>query len=164
MFKILEQRPGHDWRRFPLALSSRSGQATFNLTTSDNSNSLQVPLVGVKVTGQITVQTLRLDEFWSREKIAAKSVFLKIDTEGHDLEVVKGASGVLEKIKLIMVETAPIPRYQGEPALPAMVDYLDGLGFCVCRVEKNSYNAAAGMDTALDVVFARRELVASLQP
>ena len=108
----------------------RAGPArpAFNLTTSDNSNSLQIPLAGVKVTGQITVQTLRLDEFWSREKIAAKSVFLKIDTEGHDLEVVKGASGVLEKIKLIIVETAPIPRYQGEPALPAMVDYLDGLG------------------------------------
>ncbi len=163
MFKLLEQRPGHDWRRFPVALSSRSGQAVFHITNSDNSNSLQIPLVGVKVTGEITVPTLRLDEFWIRESLTAKNVFLKIDTEGHDLEVVKGASGILDRVSLIMVETAPIPRYQGEPALPDMVNYMAGLGFCVCRVEKNSYNAAAGMDTALDVVFARRELIASLQ-
>ena len=118
MFKLLEQRPGHDWRRFPVALSSRSGQAVFHITNSDNSNSLQIPLVGVKVTGEITVPTLRLDEFWIRESLTAKNVFLKIDTEGHDLEVVKGASGILDRVSLIMVETAPIPRYQGEPALP----------------------------------------------
>jgi FkbM family methyltransferase len=164
VFKRLQQRNGHDWQLFSCALSSQTGQAKFYLTDSDNSNSLQPPLHSLTVRGEITVPTFRLDEFWTQKGFSGQRVFLKIDTEGHDLEVLKGASGILDKIQLIMVETSALPRYEGEPALPVVVDYLDKLGFCVCRVEKNSYNVAAGMDTALDIVFARREIVASLRP
>ena len=120
---------------------------------------MQVPIAGYKVLGEINVQTYRLDELWDKQRFSARRVFLKIDTEGHDWEVVKGASGILDRIQLIMVETGPVPRYQGEPTLPEMVQNMDKLGFCVCRVEKNSFNAAAGLDTALDIVFARRELL-----
>jgi FkbM family methyltransferase len=163
IFKRLQQQPGYNWQRFSLALSSRSARATFHLTNSDNSNSLQVPLVGVKVVGEITVPAIRLDEFWIQNKVTARNAFLKIDTEGHDWEVVRGASGVLDKIQLIMVEAAPLPRYQGEPDFSTVVDSMGQLGFRVCRVEKNSTNIAAGIDTALDVVFARQAFLAKAQ-
>jgi FkbM family methyltransferase len=160
MFKQLQGQPGYQWQRLPYALSSQTGQAKFFITDCDNANGLQAPLGKRKVTGEINVQTYRLDELWPLEKFSARNVFLKIDTEGHDLEVVKGASGVLDRIQLIMVETGPLPRYQGEPPFPVIVNFMNDLGFSICRAEKNSYNAGMGMDTALDVVFARRELVA----
>ncbi len=163
MFKILQSRKGYDWQRLPLALSSKSGNAKFHLTESDNSNSLQTPLTGLRVTDEITVAAVRLDEFWQQQGFQSQRAFLKIDTEGHDMEVVKGASGVLDRIQLIMVETGPIQRYQDEPTMSAMFTFMEELGFCVCRVEKNSYSEAAGMDTAMDVVFARRELVHKAQ-
>ena len=146
----------------PRGAFSQTGEARFHLTACDNANSLQVPLNGAKVTGEITVQTIRLDDFWKQNSIPAQKAFLKIDTEGHDLEVVKGAMGVLDKIQLIMMEVPSLPRYEGESELPAMVAFMDKLGFCVCRSEKNSFNAAHGMDTALDLVFVRRELATKI--
>lgn len=160
LFQRLQARAGRDWQRLPYALSSESGQAKFYLTNNDNSNSLQVPLSYVKVTGEISVEKIRLDELWLRQNFPAQRAFLKIDTEGHDLEVVKGAAGVMDRIQLVMVEACPLPRYQGEPTLSDIVQFMEKNGFCVCRAEKNSFNAAAGIDTALDIVFARRELLA----
>jgi FkbM family methyltransferase len=159
MFQFLQSRQGHHWQRLPYALSSRSGQARFHITDNDNANSLQAPLGKEKVTGEITVPTYRLDHLWHQENFSAQKVFLKVDTEGHDLEVVKGASGILDRIQLIMLETSPLPRYENEPPLPVLVDFMNELGFCVCRSEKNCYNSRVGMDTALDLVFARRELI-----
>lgn len=157
-FRRLERRPGSDWQRLPYALSSRSGSADFYLTSSDNADSLHLPLANVRVRDKITVSTYRLDELWSKLGFTARNAFLKIDAEGHDLEVIKGAYGVLDRIPVIMVEIAPIPRFKDEPPLPFFVDFMDHLGFCVCRAEKNCMNRAVGIDTAFDMVFVKREL------
>jgi FkbM family methyltransferase len=158
VFERLERHPGHNWRRFPYALSSQSGKATFNITSDDNASGLHVPLGTAKVDRTITVPTFRLDQLWKQENFSAQRVFLKIDAEGHDIEVIKGASGIMDKIQLSMTEAAPIPRFSGEPALHEHVSFLQDLGFCVCRAEKNSFNRSAGMDVALDLVFMKREL------
>jgi FkbM family methyltransferase len=164
VFKRLESKKGHQWQRLPYALSSKSGHARFHLTDYDVAGSLHVPLGKLKVTGEISVQMYRLDELWEKQGFSARHAFLKIDTEGHDLEVVKGATGVLDRIQLIMVETSPTPRFQGEPPLPTVMNFMSDLGFHVCRVEKNSLSPAAGMDMALDIVFARKELIDKAPP
>lgn len=158
VFQRLQQHPGYDWQRFPYALSDHSGQAKFYITDDDNSNSLQRPL-GRAVVKEIAVPVHRLDEFWRQQNFTAQKVFLKIDTEGHDQDVIKGATGILDRIQLIMVESPARPRYEGEATIPDMLKFMADLDFCLCRAEKNCYNTQAGMDTALDVVFARRELI-----
>jgi FkbM family methyltransferase len=168
MFHRLEQKPGFLWQRFQCALSSQSGRLKFNITNDDNACSLQARLQSspgnIQMVKEIIVPAWRLDEWWPKQGFSAKNVFLKIDAEGHDLEVIKGASGVLDRIPLIMAEVAPQPRYQGEPPLPEVVNFMDQLGFCVCRVEKNSLNRTAGIDTAFDIIFAKRERMMKIQP
>jgi hypothetical protein len=63
-----------------------------------------------------------------------------------------------------MVETSPTPRFEGEPPLPAVMNFMSDLGFHACRVEKNSLSPAAGMDMALDIVFARKALIDKAPP
>lgn len=157
-FRRLQAQPGHDWERVPCALSNRSGQAAFNITDNDNANSLHKATAGVipNVLRSIDVPVFRLDELWGKHGLNGKHVFLKIDTEGHDLEVVKGASGVLDFIPLIMMEVSLTPRYDGEPDLRGIVNAMDELGYSACRMEKNSPDFSTGMDAALDVVFAKK--------
>jgi FkbM family methyltransferase len=164
IFRQIEKIKDDNWQRRPYALSSHSGEAKFHLTNLHVANSLLKPLGHIKVTGEITVPLYRLDELWTKEGFTGKRAFLKIDTEGHDLEVVKGASGVLDRIQVIMLEIAALPRFEGEPPLPAVVNFMSDLGFHVCRAEKNSQSPAAGMDTALDMVFARKELIQNAPP
>ena len=163
MFQKLESKPGFSWQRLPYALSNQTGQLKFLITDSDNASGFLPPIGHAKVVKEITVPSYRLDELWNKQGFSAKNVFLKIDAEGHDLEVIKGASGVLDRIPLIMAEVAPLPRFEGEPPLPEVVSFMSQLGFCVCRVEKNSMKPALGIDTAFDIVFAKRELLAKIQ-
>ena len=163
MFQKLERKPGSDWQRLPYALSGQSGQLKFHITEDDNASSLLAPLGHTRVVKEITVKAFRLDELWDQQGFTAKNVFLKIDAEGHDLEVIRGATGVLDRIPLIMAEVASLPRFQGEPPLHELVNFMSQIGYCVCRVEKNSINRAAGIDTAFDVVFMKRELFARNQ-
>ena len=162
MFQRLEGKSGFSWQRLPYALSSRSGQIKFHVAANDNASSLMIPLGHTRVVKEITVEAFRLDELWGRQGFSAKNAFLKIDAEGHDLEVIKGATGILDRIPLIMAEVASVPRFEGEPPLHEVVNFMDQLGYCVCRVDKNSMNQSAGIDTALDIIFAKRELVAKI--
>ena len=164
MFKVLEKKAGVSWQRLPYALSSQSGQLKFFIANNDNVCGLQVPVAGpYRVVNEITVPSWRLDELWKKEGFGAKNVFLKIDAEGHDLEVVKGASGIIDRIPLIMAEVSSLPRFQGEPPLHEFVNFMAQLGFRVCRVDKNSFNRVAGIDTALDIIFAKSDLLSKLE-
>lgn len=163
MFAILERKSGVSWRRLQYALSSRSGQLKFYITDNDNSCGLQVPLGDhSRVLKEIAVPAWRLDELWGKEGFLAENVLLKVDAEGHDLEVIKGAAGIMDRITLVMAEVAPLPRFQGEPPLHEFVNFMAQLGFSICRVDKSSLNRAAGIDTALDIVFAKRDALAKL--
>lgn len=164
IFKVLEKKPGVSWQRLPYALSSQSGQLKFYIANYDNACGLHAPVDGpVRVVNEITVPAWRLDELWKKEGFAAKNVFLKVDAEGHDLEVIKGASGIFDRVPLIMAEVAPLPRFQGEPPLHDFVHSMAQLGFLICRVDKNTLNRIAGIDTALDIVFAKSDLLSKLE-
>lgn len=163
MFKQLKQKKGILWQRLEYALSSRSGQLKFYITDNDNACSLQAPLGNqFKIVKEIAVPAWRLDELWSKQGFSGNNVFLKVDAEGHDIEVIKGAKGIIDRIPLIMAEVSSLSRYEGEPPLHEFVNFMADLGFRVCRVDKNSLKRAAGIDTALDVVFAKYEALSKI--
>lgn len=163
MFKELELKSGVSWQRLPYAVSSQSGQLKFHIANDSNVSGLQVPLEGqFRVVKEITVPAWRLDELWGKEGFTAKNAFLKVDAEGHDLEVIKGASGIMDRIPLVMAEVSPLPRFHGEPPLHEFVNFMAQLGYRVCRVDKNCFNRPAGIDTAVDIVFAKFDILSKL--
>ena len=163
MFAKLERKSGVSWQRFQYALSSQSGQLKFYIANDTNACGLLPPLEGeFKVVKEIVVPAWRLDELWGREGFSGRNVFLKVDAEGHDLEVIKGAAGILDRIPLIMAEVSALPRFEGEPPFHEFVNHMAQMGYRVCRADKNCFNRAAGIDTALDLVFAKYDLLAKL--
>jgi FkbM family methyltransferase len=163
MFAKLERKNGVSWQRFQYALSSQSGQLKFYIANDTNVCGLLPPLEGeFRVVKEITVPAWRLDELWGREGFSGSNVFLKVDAEGHDLEVIKGAAGILDRIPLIMAEVSALPRFEGEPPFHDFVNHMAQMGYRVCRADKNCFNRAAGIDTALDLVFAKYDLLAKL--
>lgn len=63
------------------------------------------------------VQVKRLDDIFPSliQGIESPKVFLKMDTQGFDLEVFKGAAGCLEHIVGIQSELSIQPIYKGMP-------------------------------------------------
>jgi len=162
-FRILEHRSGFSWQRRQYAISNQAGQFKFYITEDHKACGLQLPLNGQSsVVKEIDVPAMRLDEFCRKEGFTAKNIFLKVDAEGHDLEVIKGAAGTMDRFPLIMAEVSPVPRYQDESPLHEFVNFINQLGYRLCRADKNCLSRAAGIDTALDIVFAKTELLVKI--
>ena len=58
----------------------------------------------------IEVDTITLQSFFERERIHAVEL-LKVDTEGHDLDVVRSAGDDIRRVKRIQLEVQSGPEY-----------------------------------------------------
>ena len=139
------------------AVSNASGEARLRGSANQASLSRHIPAI----TGSAdyasqefeSVMTQRLDDF-AREVGLAPSLLLKIDTEGHDLEVLQGARSLLEAgdVAAIVFEVAGqmnpdffrLHKEQkrvdhrvslAEPTLESMVRWLGALGY-VTRIKE----------------------------
>jgi len=122
-----------------MALGADPGKATLGVASSDDLSSLRplaplaksyFPEAAQSVrTEDVTVSTLdsRFDEFVSG--LAAPRVFLKIDTQGYDLEVLKGARGVLPTVQVVQVEVSFFPLYEDVPPWYAAISWCEAHGF-----------------------------------
>ena len=81
--------------------------------------------------------------------------FLKIDTEGYELEVLRGAAKVLAKTDVVLMEVAIMERQVGEPDLVEIATFMKGNGFCLIDFPVLSQRGTNGPLVYVDVAFAR---------
>jgi FkbM family methyltransferase len=133
----------------PLAVAEQNGAADFYLNAIDVASSL-LPFNesalrswiggdGMKVDSVITVPTIRLDTFMDLTEIGTVD-FLKIDTQGADLAVVRSAGSRLKDIRKITLEAdiTPMRLYEGSPSRSEIVAYLEAEGFVLAAAETQS--------------------------
>ena len=77
-----------------------------------------------------TIQIKRLDEVVTPE-IAKQyqSIYLKIDVQGYELNVLAGAEAMLPYINVIQAEISFVPLYEQGPLYLEVISKLDELGF-----------------------------------
>lgn len=64
-------------------------------------------------------------------KRVLRNVYLKMDTQGFDLEVVRGASATLSWVRALQTEISMRPLYQDAPSYQETLDVLIQRGFGV---------------------------------
>lgn len=137
-FDTLAQRAEGDarWRVVQLALGEAAGVANLQIYRNTMLNSLRPPSqFGVDV-WKLSVATTedvpvaRLDEIeLSLARYSAP--FLKIDTQGFDLDVLRGARNILDQVVAIQFEVPMLPLYEGATAFHGMIAEVERLGFAV---------------------------------
>jgi FkbM family methyltransferase len=117
------------WTTHNLALGREAGTLSINVSEDSVFSSLLRPndhgagrFSGIKVQRQEQVEVATLDYFM-RTHIggARRRVFLKMDTQGYDIEVFAGAAASMDYFCCILSELSLIPIYDG------MTDYLQTL-------------------------------------
>lgn len=121
----------------PVALGSDEGSATLNLYK--NSNRGRHSMVAVGSGSQIEVPIKKLDAlieqvFQPHELID----FLKIDVEGYEPNVIKGASQTLPRVQSMVMEYAPYILKNAEVVLPEFLCELGKNFSKVYRIEETS--------------------------
>ena len=81
--------------------------------------------------------------------------FLKIDTEGYELEVLRGATKVLAKTDVVLMEVAITQRQVGEPGLVEIGTFMENNGFRLIDFPVLTQRGANGPLVYVDVAFAR---------
>jgi FkbM family methyltransferase len=82
-----------------------------------------------KVVQQVPVQTRRLDDIQE----AASADFLKIDTQGAELMILRHAQQCLESVSVIQCEVEFVELYEGQPLMADVDAFLRSQGFCFLR-------------------------------
>jgi FkbM family methyltransferase len=106
------------WRGYQIALGRENTSTTINVSENSAMSSLleRVESGNAAIRRQV-VEVKRLDGIFASVTggISRPKVFLKMDTQGYDLEVFQGAEKCLDHIHGIQSEVAVQPLYKGMP-------------------------------------------------
>jgi hypothetical protein len=87
--------------------------------------------------------------------IDARNIYLKIDTQGYDMEVLRGAEGVLPQIKGAQTEVSFIPIYDGMPHYIESIREFEARGFRVVDIMPVSRDDGELLMVEMDCILAR---------
>lgn len=83
-----------------------------------------------KIIGKERVTVLPLDEIANTYITTEKNIFLKIDVQGFEQEVLKGAAQLIERAKGIEMEISLVALYENQTwLLPQVLEYMEQRGF-----------------------------------
>ena len=151
-----------DWLIEGCALGATAGSAELNVARMKVFSSFLRPLNDelsrfegdntVQETVACPVRTLAdvLPELRSLHGV--RNIFLKLDTQGFDLEVLKGAGDLLAGVPLLQTELSIIPIYAGMPRYDDVLRFLETRGFTpsgIFPVEESPFPLLIELDCIL---------------
>jgi FkbM family methyltransferase len=150
------------WQAINAALGATRGAAVLNVAQNSVSSSLLTvsPLhiasekeASTQLTEAVQLSTLDsyFEDWASRGKL-----WLKLDVQGFELQVLGGAAFALDSASVIQVELSLRSLYDGGADYIALLAKLDGLGFAPIWFEPAFQDPTSGELMQVDVLAARR--------
>ena len=157
----------HDslWTIENFALGAAAGQGAFNVMVGGDFSSFRAPrhdaFSGFReanaIADRIGVTIRRLDDVFGelQHRYAFRHAFLKLDTQGFDLEVLRGAAESLPEIVAIQTELSWVPLYRDMPRGTDVVEFLDARGFHLAGMYRTGPTGYPTSMLESDAYFAR---------
>jgi len=156
------------WDAFKLALGSQDGAAEINVTQlrvfssflGRSSYSAEEHGEASAAVGTETVPVRRLDGIAESAfgDVSEPRAYLKMDTQGWDLQVLEGASGCLERVVALQSEVSVRPNYDGMPSMRESLERFEQLGFGISGLFPVSVDSNLEVEE-FDCVAVRRDAV-----
>jgi FkbM family methyltransferase len=105
--------------------------------------------------GKELVNVVPLDEVIFDYDNDARSIFLKVDTQGFEWQVLDGAEETLKKAKGVLLELSLVPLYDGQRLWKDMFYRLENLGFSIWALQPGFTDPASGRTLQMDAIFVR---------
>jgi len=102
-----------------------------------------------------TVESRKLRRLDSVLRDVERPAFLKVDTQGYEIEVLKGSELILQSIDAILLEVAIIEVNEGAPLLHEVLVFLKSIGFVtydVLEIHRRPLDQALNQ---IDILFLR---------
>ena len=151
------------WRVHPrCAIGDSDGEVAINVSANSVSSSL-LPMTDAHAgaagasayVGRETVPSFRLDSVAAPYLAAAKSPFLKIDTQGFEWQVLDGAAQSLPRLRGLLCELSLVELYAGQRLWLDVLARLEAAGFTLWNLQPGFADPRDGRTLQLDAVLFR---------
>jgi FkbM family methyltransferase len=112
---------------------------------------------GDRFVAQEDVHMLTVADLLRQHAKPADRIFLKSDTQGYEMEVLRGAKDSLDRIAGLQLEVSLKPIYEGQPGWRALVDLLTPHGFEIHHVVPGHFSRVQVRLIEMDLVFFRAD-------
>jgi len=165
-FRHLAGRSARDplWECIQCGLGARDGEAMLSVSANGYSSSM-LPILDSHV------EAVPESRFQSAEKIRVRTldsvvgewsdrggaIGLKLDVQGYEAQVLRGASGTLPRVVFLEIELSLVPLYAGQALFIDMIEYVRGLGFSLVNMETGFSDPRTGRVLQFDGIFLRSQ-------
>ncbi|MFT4703252.1 MAG: FkbM family methyltransferase [Bradymonadia bacterium] len=163
-FELLEANAKNDsaWELFQCALGDVEERREINVAGNSYSSSLLDMLPAhlksapeSHYVGTEAIDVTTLDSLFERVCGTSKNIYMKIDTQGFESKVLKGAEKSLQRIDTVQMEMSLVPLYDGELLFNEMFALMTSKGYTLIAIENGFSDPASGQLLQLDGIFHR---------
>lgn len=142
---------------FPIGVGSKNGTFEFSINESDDSSSfrpVELNIDGYKFVKKIKVPMRTIDSFLQENNLPIPEL-IKIDAEGLDLEVLKGANSIFEKTECILIE-ASIHQRAFPNSFLKVINFMEDRGYEVFDITDLNRPFPNGLLWLVEVLFVKK--------
>ncbi|MGW1866184.1 FkbM family methyltransferase [Streptomyces mauvecolor] len=153
------------WSVLPYALGDRTGQATLNISGDFGPASSLLPMLPrhprTVHTGKAIVETRRLDELWEQFVAPGERVFLHLDVQGYEAQVLGGVGRFADEICGVRMGAPLVPLFAGGKLFDDLLALArDQLGLTLMSLAPGLTDPGDGRMLRCDVILLRESALA----
>jgi FkbM family methyltransferase len=146
-----------------MAIGDQEGQIRLNVASNGGASSSILPMLeahqrtapDVGYVGTEVVPISRLDRVAKEFLGEARNIFLKVDAQGFELQVLQGAAELICGIAGAQLELSLVPLYEGQALFSELIDWMRKEGFSIWGILPGLADNSSGRLLQTDVVFFR---------
>jgi FkbM family methyltransferase len=150
-----------------MALGASHGEAEINIAANSHSSSI-LPMLDTHLTANPASRYIQTEKVPLRRlddilpATPARRIFLKLDVQGYEPQVLAGAAQTLTQTLALQLELSLVPLYEGQILMPQIQAELTASGFDLWDLEPNFRDPATGRLLEIDAIFTRPSAFRSL--
>ena len=163
-FSTLREHADQDpaWRTFNYALGADNGKVEINVAANSHSSSILGALPALtgaepecRPLRKELISVRRLDSVWDEVCADSRSIYMKIDTQGFEEQVIRGAEHVLGRVHTVQLEMSLVSLYDGECLFGSLCELMAQRGFGLLALEPAFVDRSSLQILQVDGVFHR---------
>jgi FkbM family methyltransferase len=149
-----------------IALSDQEGEASFYLHQDDSMNSIvdsdkkilkdEFPWDNPELMKETRVKTTTLDKYTEKNNLITNTFFIKIDTQGNELNVLKNGIKTLRKTEICLIEYMFLSPYNSTFSFFQLVEFMEYNGFD-CKGALTILKRPSKKISGVDFLFVKKK-------